>query len=144
MVVGTLALSAVVYLLGIHPAAVALYLLLASSVALFSHANVRLSAGFERGLRWLIVTPNFHAVHHSAARSETDTNFGVLLTLWDRLFATYREPTLQAAESRTIGLEYFRDHRSARLDRVLLQPFLSFEDYRAKDEDGRQADGVVV
>lgn len=143
-VAGALALSGVVFLLGVPPLAVALYVVLASPVALFSHANIRLSTELERRLRWFVVTPNFHAVHHSAKRFETDSNYGVLLTLWDRLFGTYRVPTEEAASNRTIGLEYFRDARSTRLDRVLLQPFLSFETYRAEHANQRQADRATV
>ena len=139
VVVGALALSGIVYLFGVPPTAVALYVLLASPVTLFSHANMQLQTNLERRLRWVIVTPDFHAVHHSAERVETDSNYGVLLTLWDRLFGTYRVPTAQAAECRRIGLEYFRDARSARLDRVLLQPFLAFDDYRAEGESAARA-----
>lgn len=142
-VFGTLGLSTVVYLLGVPPVAVVLYVLLATPVVLFSHANVRLDPRYENRLRLLLVTPVFHAVHHSAERRETDSNYGVLLTLWDRLFGTYRVPTPDAASARTTGLEYFRDARSARLDRVLLQPFLSFEDHRCDPAEQRRADRAV-
>lgn len=143
-IVGAVTLSGLVYLLDVPAVAVALYVLLASPVALFSHANVRLGTDLERRLRWFVATPNFHAVHHSAERVETDSNYGVLLTLWDRLFATYRVPTTLAADNRTIGLEYFRDVRSTRLDRVLMQPFLSFETSRADAAGQCQADQTGV
>jgi sterol desaturase/sphingolipid hydroxylase (fatty acid hydroxylase superfamily) len=113
-----------IFLLGISPLAVAIYLLLTSADSLFSHANIRLPRALERLLSVVVVTPGVHHVHHSSARRETDSNYGSLLTVWDRLFDTYRPPDSATEAARIIGLEYFRDGESARLDRVLCQPFL--------------------
>lgn len=55
------------------------------------HANVVFPPGLER-LRWLLVTPAVHRVHHGADRPYTDRNFGQFLTIWDRIFGTYAEP----------------------------------------------------
>jgi sterol desaturase/sphingolipid hydroxylase (fatty acid hydroxylase superfamily) len=60
------------------------------SVAVFSHANLRLPLNWSRRLARLIVTPEFHLVHHSAERTEHDSNFGDLVTLWDGVFGSYR------------------------------------------------------
>ena len=84
---------AAIYLFGIPPLAVGSFLLIASVSVLFSHANIRLGDGVNRWLRWLLVTPAVHVVHHSAARHETDSNFGTVLTVWDRIFGTYRAST---------------------------------------------------
>ncbi len=124
-VASVVATITLIYLLGIPPLAVAIYLLFATAISLFSHANIRLSDRVDRGLRWLIVTPAVHAVHHSAARHETDSNFGTVLTVWDRIFGTLRSSTATETAERVVGLEYFRDARSARLDQVLCQPFAS-------------------
>lgn len=124
-----------VVLIGISPLAVALYVVLSSAVAPFSHANVRLPEGLERALAALIVTPGVHNVHHSARRAETDSNFGTLSTLWDRLLGTYRAPDRAREKARVIGLEYFRDAESARLDRVLAQPFRPFHAAAASNLD---------
>lgn len=125
IIVGVAGTIAVVYLLGIPPFAVVIYLLLATPIALISHANIRLSGGVDRWLRCISVTPAVHMVHHSAAKQETDSNFGMLLTVWDRIFGTYRTSTPAEEAARVIGLEYFRDARSARFDQVLCQPFRS-------------------
>ena len=113
-----------VYVAGIPPAAVAIYVPAATVVALFAHSNIKLPARFERWLGRIIVTPAVHGVHHSARREETDSNFGMLLTVWDRLFGTWRESSAEQDRHRIIGLEYFRDPRWGRLDRVLWQPFV--------------------
>lgn len=58
------------------------------AVVQFHHANIHLPPPFERGLSRLIVTPDFHRVHHSKYAPETDSNFASLLSIWDRLFGT--------------------------------------------------------
>lgn len=77
--------------------------LLVTAAALFHHSNLRLPARLEAGLRLAIVTPSHHWVHHHAARADTDSNYATLLTLWDRLFATF-SPTARTPDM-PIGLE---------------------------------------
>ncbi len=60
--------------------------------AVFHHSNLRLPAAFEIALARLIITPSLHWVHHHARRADTDSNYGTVLSFWDRLFAT-RSPT---------------------------------------------------
>ena len=74
-------------------------------------------------LRWFIVTPDMHRVHHSILAGETNSNFGFNLPWWDRLFGTYRAQPAAGHEAMTIGIEQFRDPRELGLDRMLLQPF---------------------
>ncbi|MBK1696320.1 sterol desaturase family protein [Rhodovibrio salinarum] len=124
VVVGTIGFIAVTVAFGIPPLAVALYALTATIVAVFSHANIQIAGAVDRPLRWLVVTPAVHNVHHSAERVETDSNFGLMMTLWDRLFGTYTPDSPETAARRQLGLEYFREARAGWLDRVLLQPFV--------------------
>jgi exosortase len=93
----------------------------ATVVALYSHANLRLEPSLDRLLRRILVTPSQHAVHHSDLQPETDSNYGSVLTIWDRLFGTYVDP--QDARIPRFGLDYFRRPSDARLRRVLQQPF---------------------
>ena len=115
---------AMVVLLGTPPVAVMLFEVILNATALFNHGNVRLSRKLDRALRWVLVTPDLHRVHHSIHREETDSNFGFNLPWWDRLFGTYRDQPRDGHVGMTIGLEYFRDWRATRLDGLLLQPFL--------------------
>ena len=57
----------------------------------FTHANVRIPEVWERGLRWVFVTPAAHRIHHSLDMSDQNTNFGQTFLWWDRMFGTYRE-----------------------------------------------------
>jgi sterol desaturase/sphingolipid hydroxylase (fatty acid hydroxylase superfamily) len=79
-------------LLGISPAATAAYRLLSGINALFEHANIRLSPRLDRALRWLVVTPDMHKVHHSCVASQTDSNYGNIAPWFDRLCGTYVGP----------------------------------------------------
>jgi sterol desaturase/sphingolipid hydroxylase (fatty acid hydroxylase superfamily) len=64
---------------------------------MFSHSNVRMPLGLDRALRWFVVTPDMHRVHHSIRPSETNSNFGFNLPWWDQLFGTYRPEPLSRA-----------------------------------------------
>jgi sterol desaturase/sphingolipid hydroxylase (fatty acid hydroxylase superfamily) len=57
----------------------------------FHHANIQVKAALDRFLRYLIVTPFMHKVHHSRIKDEIDSNFSSLLSVWDRLFGSYVE-----------------------------------------------------
>lgn len=114
---------AVVIAFGIPAVAVLIFELLLNASSLFNHGNVRIPAKLDAALRWLIVTPDMHRIHHSWHVPETNSNFGFNLSCWDRLFRTYLRSSRDAQESMTIGLREFRDPRELRLDRMLLQPF---------------------
>ncbi len=112
----------VVAALGPPAVAVLVFEVLLNGTAMFNHANARLPLAVDRWLRWLVVTPDMHRVHHSIVPRETNSNFGFNLPWWDRLFGTYRAQPAAGHEAMTIGLEQFRDGRELRLDRLLLQP----------------------
>lgn len=110
--------------LGLPPLGVLVFEVLLNAGSTFSHANLRLPAAVDRVLRWLVVTPDMHRVHHSIAPAETNSNFGFTLPWWDRLGGTYRDQPIAGHEQMTLGIEQFRDLRDLRLDRLLVQPFL--------------------
>ena len=108
--------AAIVALLGPAVWAVILYEIVLNGAAIFNHANVRLPLWLDRSLRTLVVTPDMHRVHHSIHRDEHDTNYGNLLSVWDRLFGTYTPQPRQGHEGMTIGLP---DYQSERPDRIV-------------------------
>ncbi|WP_421723412.1 sterol desaturase family protein [Bauldia sp.] len=112
----------VVAALGPPPIAVLVFEILLNATAMFNHANVKLPLGFDRVLRWFVVTPDMHRVHHSIHPNETNSNFGFNLPWWDRLFGTYRPQPKDGHERMTIGIEQFRTRRDLWLDRMLIQP----------------------
>ena len=82
---------------------------LLNATSMFNHGNVRLPERLDRVLRWIVVTPEMHRVHHSIVRRETDSNFGFNLPWWDRLFGTYRAQPEAGHEGMTIGIDHFRE-----------------------------------
>ncbi|NIR31728.1 MAG: sterol desaturase family protein [Gammaproteobacteria bacterium] len=108
--------------LGPPAVAVLIFEVLLNATSMFNHGNVRIPAGLDRVLRWLVVTPDMHRVHHSVVRNETNSNFGFNLPWWDRLFGTYRAQPADGHEAMVIGIEQFRTPRDLWLDRMLLQP----------------------
>ena len=109
--------------LGAPALGVLLFEVLLNATSMFNHGNVRIPARFDRYLRWLVVTPDMHRVHHSIVVGETNSNFGFNLPWWDRLLGTYRDQPAAGHDGMTIGIEQFRAARELWLDRMLLQPF---------------------
>lgn len=114
---------AVVAALGAPPIAVLLFEVLLNATAMFNHSNMRLPSGFDRILRWFVVTPDMHRVHHSDVVQETNSNFGFNLPWWDRLLGTYRDQPAAGHQAMVIGVNEIREPSEQRLDRMLTQPF---------------------
>ena len=116
---------AVIAVLGPPVLAVIIFEVILNATAMFNHANIRIPKGADRFLRWLVVTPDMHRVHHSVEDDEANTNFGFNLPWWDRLFGTYRDQPRAGHEKMTIGIHTFRDtKRCAWLPGMLAIPFL--------------------
>lgn len=113
----------VVVALGAHPLGVLIFEVLLNATSMFNHSNVRIPLRLDAVLRWFVVTPEMHRVHHSIERRETDSNFGFNLPWWDRLFRTYRAQPEAGHERMAIGIPQFRTAGDLRLDRMLIQPF---------------------
>ena len=87
--------------LGIGAGAVAVMAVLTPIIGVAAHGRVRLPAEVERAIGLVLQTPGLHRTHHSPRRQQTDSNFGLVLTAWDRLFGTYCAPDW----SRPVGLD---------------------------------------
>ncbi len=115
---------AVVAALGPPALGVLVFEVLLNATSMFNHGNLNIPLGADRLLRWLVVTPDMHRVHHSVLAPETNSNFGFNVPWWDRLFGTYRAQPEAGHEGMTIGIEQFREAKDQRLDRMLAQPFM--------------------
>ncbi len=112
-----------VSLIGISVLGVLIFEVLLNATSLFNHGNVRLNSSIDRVLRFFVVTPEMHRVHHSVIIRETNSNFGFNLPWWDRLFGTYRDQPTAGHLEMTIGLSQFRDPKGLSLPWLLLLPF---------------------
>ena len=102
---------ATIVVLGPPVVAVVIFEVLLNATAMFNHGNVRLPRPVDRVLRWIVVTPDMHRVHHSVEDDEANSNFGFNLPWWDRLFGTYRDQPRAGHEGMTIGIHRFRDSK---------------------------------
>ena len=116
---------ALIVLFGIPPVALMLYEILDAGMAVFTHANVRLPDRLDRALRWAIVTPDMHRIHHSAWQPETDSNYGATLSIWDRLFGTHRARPHRPFAELPLGLAEASERDAASLPRQMALPFVS-------------------
>jgi sterol desaturase/sphingolipid hydroxylase (fatty acid hydroxylase superfamily) len=112
-----------VYLIGPLAFSIILYEIILNAAALFGHSNILLNTKFDSVLRTLFVTPDMHRIHHSVLRKETDSNYGNIFSIWDKVFKTYRALPEAGYDGMLIGLDKFRDTTSGRLLQLLKNPF---------------------
>ena len=116
---------AAIMVLGPPVLAVLIFEILLNATSMFNHANVKIPAEVDHILRWFIVTPDMHRVHHSVEEDETNSNFGFSFPWWDRLFGTYRDQPRAGHEHMIIGIDTFRDKQHCMwLPGMLALPFL--------------------
>ncbi|MEM1377295.1 MAG: sterol desaturase family protein [Pseudomonadota bacterium] len=117
--------AAIIIALGAPPIAVLVFEIVLNGMAMFNHANAKLPKRLDRALRWLIVTPDMHRVHHSAVQTETDSNYGFNFSFWDRLFSTYVDQPVAGHDGMKIGLEDYDGPKTSSLGWALALPFRS-------------------
>ena len=113
-----------IIMIGASPAAVLAFEVLLNATSMFNHSNAHIPAAADRVLRWFLVTPDMHRIHHSILPQETNRNFGFNLPWWDRLLGTYWSVPEGGHEGMTLGLEQFRDPAQLTLMDMLMLPFV--------------------
>ncbi|MDJ0805711.1 MAG: sterol desaturase family protein [Gammaproteobacteria bacterium] len=115
--------------LGTPVLAVIILEVLLNGMAMFNHANVGLPEWLDRRLRWLLVTPDMHRVHHSQEVDESNSNFGFNLSIWDRLMGTYRAQPRLGHRDMVIGIASITEpQRTTHLGGMLMIPFTNADD----------------
>ena len=114
---------------GASPATVLLYEIVFEAATNFHHSNLRLPKRIDKALSGIIVTPRMHGIHHSVIRNETDSNFCIIFSLWDRLHKTLCLTIPQ--EKVEIGIPYVRKHLSAL--ELLKMPLQETPDWKLPD-----------
>jgi sterol desaturase/sphingolipid hydroxylase (fatty acid hydroxylase superfamily) len=94
------------------------------AAAAITHGNIRLPEWLERGLRPLVITLDLHLIHHSIAHEEANSNYGAVLSIWDRFFKTFT-PALRARQDvLTFGIRELPQRDCLRLSALLLIPWM--------------------
>lgn len=112
-----------VLVLGPAASAVILFEILLNGSAMFNHSNISMNKKVDRQIRKIVVTPDFHRVHHSVIQSETDSNYGFFLSIWDRLFRTYTPQPKDTHDDMTIGLAEYQTTAPTTLKWCLIEPW---------------------
>jgi sterol desaturase/sphingolipid hydroxylase (fatty acid hydroxylase superfamily) len=110
-----------VWIFGIPAQAVVIQRLLSATNGILEHANIRLWYPLDRFVSLIWVTPNVHKIHHSRELAETNSNYGNVLTLYDRMFGTFISS--DRAGSVVYGLDEVDPDRIASFGRLLSMPF---------------------
>lgn len=113
--------AAQIALIGVSPLAFSVWQTFLFLCILFHHSNVRLPLAVERALGRVIVTPRMHGIHHSAVRTETDSNWSSGFTIWDRVHNTLHPDVPQNEIS--IGVPAYRTPKEVALAKILELPF---------------------
>jgi sterol desaturase/sphingolipid hydroxylase (fatty acid hydroxylase superfamily) len=96
-----------------------------NGMAQFNHSNIKLPLGLDRVLRWLLVTPDMHRIHHSVEVNETNSNYGFNMSVWDRLLGTYIHDGKKPQPEIVIGIPEFRAPDQVSLLKLMIIPFQS-------------------
>jgi sterol desaturase/sphingolipid hydroxylase (fatty acid hydroxylase superfamily) len=113
-----------VVLIGADPWGTIIFEIILNATSLFNHANIFIPLPLDEKLRWILVTPDVHRIHHSIFPNETNSNFGFSVTWWDRLCRTYRNQPKQPHTEMEIGLPHYRKPDNLRLFDLLILPAL--------------------
>ena len=140
----SVAKGAVVVAIGAPPVAVGGYIVSSAVVSVLSHANLRLPRVLDRAIGLVALTPEMHRTHHSIDAADSNANFGVCLSLWDRLFQTYRACPRYGHERMVFGVAGRSAGEATSILRMLADPFLPEGPGAACDQPGSDQAGQIT
>lgn len=109
-------------MIGVRIEELLIYNIIMTPIIAFHHSNVNVHETLDQALRWLIPTPHLHRLHHSVIRQEHDTNYGSMLSVWDRLFGSLLEKDGKLSDL-SLGLIGETDQNNQKLGALLSRPF---------------------
>ncbi len=122
---GVIIMTPVIFIIGAPAIIMIIYSLLHTVVSVVSHSNIQLPQKLDNFLRWFIITPDFHRMHHASDQQYTDSNYGGITPWFDYLFKTATRIDFVKISKMEVGLDKFRSSNDNRLDKVLLNPFVT-------------------
>ena len=113
--------GAAVVLIGASPEIVLIYEIAFEAATQFQHSNIKLPFQFEKLLNKIFVTPRMHGIHHSMITKETDSNYSIIFSFWDRIHKTVR---LNIHQNEIItGVPSYADEKELTIGNLLKLPF---------------------
>jgi len=116
-------MSTFVWLIKVDFSILAIFGGVSSIIQMWHHSNIKINAKLDSYLGYILVTPEIHRIHHSSYKKYTNSNYGMIFTLWDRIFGTFTQPN-QIKHPIIYGLEYFREPAQQTFIGVLRQPLI--------------------
>jgi len=113
----------IIVLLGIPFILLILLKIIQGIHSLYTHTNVKIPRSIEEKLRLIIVTSDMHRIHHDSNIDNTNSNYGMIFSFWDRMFKTYKFLEWDKQKQMELGLEYYRNKREQSLLATLQHPF---------------------
>jgi len=127
--------GAAILLIGASPIIVIIYEIVFEAATQFHHSNTKLPFRLEKVLNYLIVTPRMHGIHHSMIRKETDSNYSVIFSFWDRIHRTVR---LNIHQNEIVtGVPSYADDKELTIGMLLKMPFTKVRNW---NEEERKVD----
>ncbi|MBC7827775.1 MAG: sterol desaturase family protein [Chitinophagaceae bacterium] len=134
-VISMLFLIVAIFIIGAPPWLVILHQFIAVTFSQFTHANISLPEKMDNAISWIFISPNMHKVHHHHTQPLTDTNYGNIFSIWDRLFKTFAKSDVS---NLTYGIDTYPDQKEHdNMGKLLVIPF---EEYRAPATPPDQGD----
>ena len=129
--------GAAILLIGVSPVMVLIYEIAFEAATQFHHSNIKLPFRFEKMLNYFIVTPRMHGIHHSMIKKETDSNYSIIFSFWDRLHNTVR---LNIHQNQIVmGVPSYSDERELTIGNLLKMPFTKIRKWNKAEriEEGK-------
>ncbi|MDP4284755.1 MAG: sterol desaturase family protein [Bacteroidota bacterium] len=127
---------------GVSPFAVLVYEILFEAATQFHHSNWKLPLYFEKVLNTLIVTPRMHGIHHSVVKDETDSNFSVIFSFWDRVHRTFKINT--PPDQLVIGVPSYDNEKELTIGFLLKLPFSSVRAWEKSIPEEEKSAGANI
>ena len=125
MIISILFKFLIIIAIGAPVLAVVIFEIILNAASMFTHSNIKIPSALEHLVRWFVVTPDMHRIHHSIKENETNSNFGFFISIWDRLFGTYIQEPEEGQVNMKIGLKGFREPKWQNLRWLIYLPFVS-------------------
>ena len=120
-----------IILIGASPILVLIYEIAFEAATQFHHSNIKLTFKLEKILNFLIVTPRMHGIHHSMIKRETDSNYSIIFSFWDRMHKTVR---LNIHQNEIVtGVPYYADERELTIVNLLKLPFTKIRNWKMNE-----------
>ncbi len=120
IIISLLIKAIIVLAIGISAVNVIIFQIILNTTSMFNHSNISLPNFLDRVLRYLIVTPDMHLVHHSDILEENNSNYGFNLSIWDKIFKTYLVSPKSGLDNMRIGVPHYKDQRYSKNLLVIL------------------------